>query len=64
MASVPNEDAPDAILHTDTGKRLDAVIRRLGGKPSRSAPVDGSPRFPALGTFKIKQDDLFTEDSE
>lgn len=43
-------DAPPAILHTDPSRRLDAIVRRLGGtpKPAPAAAAPSRPTFPPL----------------
>jgi hypothetical protein len=42
-------DTPNAILQTDPLKRLDAIIRRHGGKPKVDASPVGKVQFPPLG---------------
>lgn len=59
-------DAPDAILSTDVGKRLDAAIRRHGGKPKAEIPASRMI-LPPVGKFDCKDqlalDDAVEEDA-
>ena len=47
MPQIPNEDAAPAILSHDTGRRLDAIIRRHGGKPTDVESHAGRITLPA-----------------
>lgn len=42
-------DAPAAILQHDTGARLDAIVRRLGGTPKAVTAAPRRPTFPPVG---------------
>jgi hypothetical protein len=46
------DDAAPAILHTDTGRRLDAIIRRHGGQPKPDQ--SGKMALPSPGRRKCK----------
>lgn len=58
-------DAPDAILSSDVGKRLDAAIRRHGGKP-KATIAPSKMILPPIGKFDCKDqltlDDVIEED--